>query len=82
MVAKPSPSHAKNACLVALGDAVRIERKAQGFSQEVLADKAGIDRSYMGGIERGEHNVALVNLLKIACALGVKPSELLDKAGH
>ena len=60
---------------------MRAERKARGLSQEALADKADIDRSYMGGIERGEHNIAIINFLKIANALGVKVSSLLDKAG-
>lgn len=79
-VAKPSPSFAGNPALVSLGAAIRAERQAQGLSQEALADKANIDRSYMGGVERGEHNIAIMNLLKIADALGVKASELLDKA--
>lgn len=65
-----------------LGAVLRAERKAQGLSQESLADKACIDRSYMGGIERGEHNIAIINLVKIANALGVKTSMLLDKAGN
>lgn len=51
------------------------------MSQEALADKANIDRSYMGGIERGEHNLAIINFLKIANALGMKASVLLEKAG-
>ena len=79
-MAKPSPSFSGNPALVGLGAVLRAERKAQGLSQEVLADKANIDRSYMGGIERGEHNIAIINLLKIANALGVKASFLLDKA--
>ena len=45
-----------------------------------MADKANIDRSYMGGIERGEHNIAIMNLLKIADALGVKASLLVGKS--
>lgn len=73
-VAKPSPTFA--------GVAIRAERQAQGLSQEALADKANIDRSYMGGIERGEHNIAIMNLLKIADALGVKVSFLMDVAGN
>lgn len=80
-MAKPSPSFSGNPALVGLGAAVRAERKARGLSQEALADKADIDRSYMGGIERGEHNIAIINFLKIANALGVKASSLLDKAG-
>jgi len=47
------------------------------LSQEALADKANIDRSYIGGIERGEHNVAFMNLLKIADALEMKLSDVL-----
>ena len=79
-VAKPSPSFAGNPSLVKLGAVIRAKRQAQGLSQEALADKANIDRSYMGGIERGEHNIAIINLLKIADALGMKASLLLDKA--
>lgn len=60
---------------------MRAERRAQGLSQEALANKADIDRSYMGGIERGEHNIAIINFLKIANALGIKASVLLEKAG-
>jgi len=81
-VAKPSPSFSGNSALVGLGLVLRTERKAQDLSQEALADKAGIDRSYMGGIERGEHNIAIINLLKIANALGKKASTLLDEAGN
>lgn len=47
--------------LKALGEAVRSARKAAGLSQEALADAAGIDRSHMGRIERGERNVTLLN---------------------
>lgn len=52
-----------------------------GLSQEALADAAGIDRSHMGKIERGERNVTLLNLLKIAAALNGLPSDLLREAG-
>lgn len=79
-VAKPSPSFAGNPALVRLGAVIRAERQALGLSQEALADKANIDRSYMGGIERGEHNIAIMNLLKIADALGMKASKLLHEA--
>lgn len=77
-MAKKSPSFSGNPALVELGAAIRAARQAQGLSQEALAEVAGIDRSYMGGIERGEHNLAIMNLLKIADALGVKASSLLD----
>jgi transcriptional regulator with XRE-family HTH domain len=49
---------------------------------EALAEIAGIDRSYMGGIERGEHNVALMNLLRITEALGMKLSKLIARTGN
>ena len=82
VVAKPSPSFAGHSALVALGAVIRAERLAQGLSQEALADKANVDRSYMGGIERGEHNIAIVNLLKVADALGVKASTFLSKSDN
>ena len=80
-MAKPSPSFSGNPALIGLGAVLRVERKALGLSQEALADKANIDRSYMGGIERGEHNIAIINFLKIASALNIKASTLLEKAG-
>lgn len=65
--------------LQAFGLAVRTERKAQGFSQEKFADVVGLDRSYMGGVERGERNIALVNIMKIVRALGLKPSAFFQR---
>jgi transcriptional regulator with XRE-family HTH domain len=81
-VAKKSPSFSGNPALVGLGAAIRAARQAKGLSQEALAEIAGIDRSYMGGIERGEHNLAIMNLLKIADALGSKASSLLGETGN
>lgn len=65
----------KNPDLVAMGLAIRQRRKALGYSQEGFGDACEIDRSYMGGIERGEHNLAMVNILKIVQALKITPSE-------
>ncbi len=79
-MARPSPTQSGSKELVSLGKAIRGLRLETGLSQEALADDAGIDRSYMGGIERGEHNVALVNLVKIAQALEITTAELLAKA--
>jgi transcriptional regulator with XRE-family HTH domain len=79
-MAKPSPKHAGNKTLVALGLAIRAERLTLGLSQEALAVDAEHDRSYMGGVERGEHNLTLMGLSKIAAALNMKPSELLKRA--
>ena len=52
-------------------------RRAKGYSQEKLAELAGLHRTYVGGIERGERNVALLNIVRLARALNVAPSELL-----
>ncbi len=67
--------------LVRLGAVVRARRKTLGMSQEDLAYAAGIDRSHMGKIERGERNVTFLNVARIAAALDNKPSELLAAAG-
>ncbi len=79
-MAKPSPIYAGAKELKAIGAAIREIRKDLGFSQEAFADQVGIDRSYMGGIERGEHNLALMNLLKISKALKFPLSQLLAAA--
>lgn len=57
------------------GEMVRRLRKEQGLSQESLALACCLDRTYIGGIERGERNLSLVNIVKIAKALGVSPKE-------
>ena len=67
--------------LAALGGTVRAMRNATGLSQEALADAAGIDRSHMGKIERGERNVTMLNIARIAAALDTKPSEVLRLSG-
>ena len=78
-MAKPSPTHAGTPVLVDLGQRIRTVREKQGLSQESVALASGIDRSYYGGIERGEHNVAVVNLEKIAIALGISLKDLFKK---
>ncbi len=60
------------------GHRVRSLRLSKGLSQEAFAAECGLDRSYVGGIERGERNVALRNLEAIASALGVSLAELLQ----
>ena len=79
VMAKPSPTHAGTPVLVDLGQRIRTVREKQGLSQESVALASGIDRSYYGGIERGEHNVAVVNLDKIAIALGISLKDLFKK---
>lgn len=80
-MAKPSKQAGTVPAMASFGQAVRAARLEQGISQEALADLAGIDRSYMGGIERGEHNVALINIQKIAAALDLSIAELMKQAG-
>ncbi len=58
------------------GERVRELRKEKGLSQEALALACDLDRSYIGGVERGERNVSLVNIHKIASALGVAAKEI------
>jgi transcriptional regulator with XRE-family HTH domain len=66
-----------NPQLKKFGEQVRNFRKARGLSQEELAELAGLHRNYIGGIERGERNVALLNILRLAKALEISPSDLL-----
>jgi len=63
--------------IVAFGQRVRELRKAKGISQEKLAELAGIDRSYMGNIERGEKNVTLKKVYEICDALDIEVQELV-----
>jgi transcriptional regulator with XRE-family HTH domain len=56
---------------------IRRLRLQRGWSQETLAARVGIHRTYMGSVERGERNVAIDNICRIAWALGVRPFELL-----
>jgi transcriptional regulator with XRE-family HTH domain len=64
--------------LVDFGRRVRTLRDARGWSQEELAEKAGIHRTYIGGIERGLRNVALLNIVRIAHALDLSVSDLFS----
>lgn len=80
-MAKPSRQFAGDPVLVALGEAIRRARSQLSLSQEALAVDADLDRSYMGGIERGEHNLTVMNVVKIAGALRIQPSVLFDTAG-
>ena len=66
----------KDRVLVAVGSRIRSLREARGIAQEDFAARAGLDRSYYGGVERGERNVAVRNLIRIAVALQVEPGEL------
>lgn len=63
--------------LQAFGQRVRDRRHQLGLSQEKLAERARLHPTYIGGIERGERNLSLANILKVAHALDVDPGELV-----
>ena len=62
--------------LVRFGRRLRELRTQAHLSQEELAERAGVHRTYVGGVERGERNVGLLNLLRFARALRVRPAVL------
>lgn len=62
---------------VAFGRHVRARRLQLGISQETLAEAAGLHRTYVGSVERGERNIALLNILRLASALDLDPTELM-----
>jgi transcriptional regulator with XRE-family HTH domain len=64
------------------GDSIRRLRTASGITQEELADRSGIDRSYIGGVERGDRNPTLMVIAKIAAGLGVPISTLFLYGQH
>lgn len=63
--------------LVKIGKLIREARKAKGYSQEVFAAEAGLGRTYMGRVERGEQNISIQNLIQIAITLGVDVGMLI-----
>ena len=67
--------------LVALGGAIRRIRLSKGISQEKLALLAEVDRSYVGRVERGDNNVAVLTLARLASALDISISKLIKEAG-
>jgi len=71
----------KNGKCLAFGLTVRRLRTSLGLSQEALADRAKIHRTYIGGIERGERNPTLTMIHRLADSLGVSPTILLGAEG-
>ncbi len=65
--------------LTRFGSAVRNEREKQDLSQEELAERAGMHRTYVGMVERAEKNITLRNISKIANALGLSLKDLFSK---
>jgi transcriptional regulator with XRE-family HTH domain len=71
---------AKSPPQCALGEAIRAARVERGYAQEAFAAHAHIDRSYYGAVERGEFNLTLQTLLRIAVGLNATAAELLARA--
>jgi transcriptional regulator with XRE-family HTH domain len=63
-----------------VGRNLRAYREGKGLSQEAFADELGVHRTYMGGIERGERNLTLKSLERIAARIGLEPLALLEPA--
>jgi transcriptional regulator with XRE-family HTH domain len=75
-----SPRYAQEPALLALGAAIRKARLERGISQEELAHRSSIDRSYMSSIERGNQNPGVVSVLRIAYAMEMTVTELMAEA--
>ena len=69
----------KGEVLRMFGLTVRAYRLQAELTQEKLAERAGVDRTYVGGVERGERNVGLLNLVRLADALEIPPAHLLER---
>jgi transcriptional regulator with XRE-family HTH domain len=67
---------------IRLGRNLRARRLAEGMSQEAFADKLGVHRTYMGGLERGERNVTLRTIERLAARLGTNALDLLTGSGR
>jgi transcriptional regulator with XRE-family HTH domain len=74
-------SQRQSPALKALGAAIQHLRVERGWSQMELALQAEVDRSYLGRVERGDNNVAILNVVKIAEALDITVAQLMEKAG-
>ena len=67
--------------LCSFGQSVAKHRRAKGLTQEALAEKADLDRTYLSDIERGVRNPGIKNVVLIAKALGISPSDLMKGVG-
>jgi len=74
------PRRRRHPILLSFGLRVRLLRNQAGLTQEKLSFRADLERSYIGQVERGERNVTILNVCKLAKALRVRPAELFDFA--
>lgn len=65
--------------LICFGNRVKEFRRGKGLSQEALAALCGLDRTYIGSVERGERNISLVNIVKLSSALDIPLKDLFDE---
>ena len=77
-----SRKRAKSLVAIAIGEVLRSKRQALDVSQEQFAERVSLSKNYIGNIERGEHEVAISALDRIATALRTKASEILREAGY
>lgn len=75
----PGYSKADIALLKWFGAAVKAKRDELALSQEELAERASLHRTYIGGIEQGRRNLSLLNIMKLAQALGMEPAALFER---
>ncbi len=76
-MAKPKPNNAD--VLVGLGERIRKLRKKRGWTQEIMAEKIGMDRSFIADLERGKRNITILNLDVLAQGFGISLSQLLSR---
>lgn len=78
----PTYSEPQKLYLKQLGTRIRTIRQEQYISQEELAIRSGLDRTYVGSVERGERNISILNLKKVADALGVEVFQLIKEISN
>jgi transcriptional regulator with XRE-family HTH domain len=76
-MAKPKPNNAD--VLVGLGERIRNLRKKRGWTQEIMAEKIGMDRSFIADLERGKRNITILNLVVLAQGFGITLSQFLSR---
>ena len=76
-MSKPKPNNAD--VLVGLGERIRKLRKKRGWTQEIMAEKIGMDRSFIADLERGKRNITILNLVVLAQGFDITLSQLLSR---